>query len=681
MSFLHPLLLLGAVGVAVPIVLHLIRRRTHNRVTFSSLMFLRSAEPRLRHRSRLEHITLLILRCAALCLLAFAFARPYVSRSAVVSETRADKRIVLLVDMSASMRREGLWAKALEEARSVLAGAGPADRVCVMSFDEAPRTLVGFDQWAGTAAADLSELSPSWGSTNLGSALVAAAEAIEDDEANDNGQTVGTSQIVLVSDLQQGSRLDALAAYEWPGQTELVVRTIPCRGAANASMQWMTDSDPLTGSRDGGLPTVRVTNSSESDKDRLQLRWGDGPPMEVYVPPGRSVVVHAPAEPNQPLSRVALAGDDQDFDNILYLAPQPRRKIDVLYVGNDDPNDTTQMLYYVRRAFEAKDAPGRRVVARTPDRPMNASDIDNADAIIVTEAPGRENAALLRRHLESGGVLLFAPRSAEAVAGVSDLAGVANAQAREADVARYAMLGRMEFEHPLLKPFSDPRFADFTRIHFWKYRRVNIADWPGARVLAWFDSDDPAWLEVTVGRGTLFVWTSGWRPSDSDLALSSKFVPLLYGILEQGGALSQPPSQYFVGDTVPVSDAEVRRPDELTVRIAGQRGFSQTDLPGVYTVASAGGDQRFAVNLSPEESRTDPMPVENLERMGVSLKPTSDLRVNVAGANPQSEISNTQSRQEFWRWILLTALVMLLAETWLAGRLAHRSPATREEQL
>ena len=73
-------------------------------------------------------------------------------------------------------------------------------------------------------------MSPGWSSTDLGHALVAAAEAIEDDETNDGEQSRSGRQIVLVSDLQQGSKLDALLAYEWPQRTELVVKAIPCPG-------------------------------------------------------------------------------------------------------------------------------------------------------------------------------------------------------------------------------------------------------------------------------------------------------------------------------------------------------------------------------------------------------------------------------------------------------------------
>ena len=63
MSFLYPLFLAGITAISLPIILHLIRRHTRKRVTFSSLMFLRTTVPRFKNRSRLENLPLLILRC------------------------------------------------------------------------------------------------------------------------------------------------------------------------------------------------------------------------------------------------------------------------------------------------------------------------------------------------------------------------------------------------------------------------------------------------------------------------------------------------------------------------------------------------------------------------------------------------------------------------------------------
>src|ERR1041384_2382255 len=102
MSFLAPFFLAGALAVALPVVFHLIRRTTRQRTVFSSLMFLKSTPPRLTQRNRLEHLLLLLLRCAAICLLALGFARPCL-KHALPETPSADppKRIVILVDTSA----------------------------------------------------------------------------------------------------------------------------------------------------------------------------------------------------------------------------------------------------------------------------------------------------------------------------------------------------------------------------------------------------------------------------------------------------------------------------------------------------------------------------------------------------------------------------------------------------
>src|SRR5262245_28153173 len=113
MNFLSPWFLLGALAVAGPIVFHLIQRAIKERVPFSSLMFLRQSPPRTTRRRRIEHFWLLLLRCLCLCLLAAAFARPFFFQGSVLpSSPDARQQTILLVDTSASMQREDLWARA-----------------------------------------------------------------------------------------------------------------------------------------------------------------------------------------------------------------------------------------------------------------------------------------------------------------------------------------------------------------------------------------------------------------------------------------------------------------------------------------------------------------------------------------------------------------------------------------
>src|SRR5216117_1729762 len=117
MSFLAPLFLVGALAVAAPIIFHLIRRTSREKIPFSSLMFLQPTPPRVTRKSRLENILLLILRCAVLCLLALAFARPFLRHPLNASGAKgAATRTVVLIDTSASMRRDNLWSDARAKA-------------------------------------------------------------------------------------------------------------------------------------------------------------------------------------------------------------------------------------------------------------------------------------------------------------------------------------------------------------------------------------------------------------------------------------------------------------------------------------------------------------------------------------------------------------------------------------
>jgi len=234
----------------------------------------------------------------------------------------------------------------------------------------------------------------------------------------------------------------------------------------------------------------------------------------------------------------------------------------------------------------------------------------------------------------------------------------------------------------LFAPFADPRFSDFTKIHFWKYRKLETDRLSGARVLARFDNGDAALLEIPQGTGRLLVLVSGWHPADSQLALSSKFIPLLYSILEQAGGVKSQLAQFHVGDEInlasfPSSPAlSIRKPDGSQIQLgAGETRFAQTDQPGIYTLAALHPPVRFAVNLDAAESKTAPMSAEELMRLGVPLKPPEIQLARQHEQKRRLHNAELENQQKLWRWLLVAALAVLLVETWLAGWLTRRPAA------
>jgi hypothetical protein len=701
MSFLAPLFLVGALAVAAPIIFHLIRRTSREKMTFSSLMFLQPTPPRVTRSSKLENIFLLLLRCLVLALLALGFSRPFFQKPVAADNAAGEgQRLVLLVDASASMKRDNLWADARARAEQFLNRAAPADAVAVYLFDRVARPLMTFEQWSQTPMGEripvaiqrLAAAAPSWSGTHLGHGLLAAVETLEDNAGNGQPQqAAGPRRIVVITDLQKGARLDGLQGFDWPRGIEVVLEPVKARRPTNAGVQLLPELEEAGKSASDAEVKFRIDNSDDAKREQFQAGWvrpGEkaftGQPVNAYVPPGQNRVFTAPKPAaGQPVEQLRLSGDDEEFDNVAYAVPPKPEQIKVLFLGGDDERDTTSSLYFLKRAFPETRRQIVQVIARPPNAPLPAEDALAAPLLFVADALSTDTARSVRAFLDTGRPVLLALKSISAAATLADIVGLGTVSAEEAEPGGYALLGQVDFEHPLFAPFADPRFSDFTKIHFWKHRRLDTGQFKGARVLARFDKGDPALLQVPVGKGLLFVLASGWHPADSQLALSSKFVPLLFSLLDLSGGWKAQLGQYVVGDAVPLAATNaaqplvVRKPDGKDVPVNAGERFTETDQPGIYTVGAGPAAPRFAVNLDPAESRTAPLPVEELERLRLPLKaPNPEQVQREAQKKLRLHAAELEQRQKLWRWLMVAALVVLVMETWLAGWLTHRQQAT-----
>ncbi|HUO51673.1 MAG TPA: BatA domain-containing protein, partial [Gemmatimonadaceae bacterium] len=76
MAFLSPLWLLAALAAAVPLAIHLLRRRTGAPIDFPAVRWLQRAEREHSRSLRLRNLLLMLLRVGAVLLFALAAAQP-----------------------------------------------------------------------------------------------------------------------------------------------------------------------------------------------------------------------------------------------------------------------------------------------------------------------------------------------------------------------------------------------------------------------------------------------------------------------------------------------------------------------------------------------------------------------------------------------------------------------------
>ena len=126
MSFVAPLFLAGLLMIGLPFWLHRLQTQSSERKPFSSAMLLETARQQVHVRKKLKYLLLLAMRVLLLALVAFAFARPFITvPPEIVEATEAGTHLVV-VDTSVSMSRAGVPGQAENEIRRAI-DAAPGD--------------------------------------------------------------------------------------------------------------------------------------------------------------------------------------------------------------------------------------------------------------------------------------------------------------------------------------------------------------------------------------------------------------------------------------------------------------------------------------------------------------------------------------------------------------------------
>ena len=684
MSFLSWAFAFGAAAVILPILFHLIRPTPKGSQRFSSLMFLGQSPPRIKKRNRVDHWLLLLLRAAVVLLIVAAFMRPFFRTGGeIFVSDLPGNRVAILIDKSSSMRRPGLWQDAQEKLNETLGQLEAGDDVALFAFDNQLETLVNFSE---AEIVDLnsrkklvrdqfSALQPSWLNTDLGNALAATADFVSELEEDRRSET--GLQIVLISDMQQGADLGGLQTYAWPDDVRLSLQRVQGDSAGNAVVRLLPDE--VAAALDAGN-RVRVANAADSPTESFEVSWQDSKgtidqssTTSFYVPPGTSQLLRVPDPQMENVNSLVVTGDSCEFDNQYFVAPRSPRKISIAFFGDDQKDDADGYLYFLERVVPRSKTQVVQVDAYSLIDPQPWKDGVAPQLIVLAGKPSPAVVEKLKAWVEQGGLLFCVVAEPVAFESVSLLVPGVRMGSLEIEEDDYAMLGTIDFSHPLFLPLSGPRFNDFTSIRFWKRTDVRLADSSeDVQVIARFDDDSVALWQNRIGRGTVIGFSSSWRPQDSQLAMSTKFVPLITNLLGMSDEADEAFENRFVGDRIRIPDGKngwvIKVPDGSSLQGDGASDRPQYfEMPGIYTLEKSNEKRLIAVNMNPDESQTAPMDPDRLESFEVKMgeQPT---RAELVGSLQKLKDRQLEQRQNIWKWLLLAVMGLLIIETWFAGK-------------
>ena len=683
MSLLAPWFLAGLALLAGPVVAHLIRRATRNRVEFSALRFLNPSPPRLDRRSKIEHPWLLLLRCLIIAVLALGFARPYLKQSAAVAPTASlPKSVVVLLDRSASMQRPALWPEATARVLALTEDLSPQDTFTLLAFSDAPVTLISPEQWAQTPLNErdalvevvLETTTPNWSITALDNAMETALELVR--EINEVQGGSSAMEIIVVSDLTAGTRLAGMAGLNWPDNCQVrLERIAPPDPVGNFGLQWLGWGADIG---EGAPARVRVTGDEHTATSRVTLEVRDavsdqpvGEPTSIVLPAAGTQVALLPVGNQAPESlRIQLSGTDPAFDNTLWVVRDLPRSLSLQIFGSASAGDPQASRFYIESATTGWVDP--TPAWHSEETPLSPA--PDSSLTIVTDPLEANSLTSLQTRLSNGGFVLVLVDDPNMTATAAALTGESNlSPASPAAAGEPLLFGQIDFEHPLFAPFADPHYSDFTRVRFWRPQSLALPENSGATVVARFDNGQPAVIESPVGEGRVIVWASGWAPDDSQWVLSTKFVPWLQALAERAVGGVALPAVTELGD---LSRLNLGSSSGLRLASTNETATPGNLAPGLYTMDSAtGGPRTVALNTPATESRTDSLSLEAFEDLGVpleNLESTSLVPGNVDQQAAESAVI-TERRQQAWRWFLILAALLLAAEGVLSLRLSRRA--------
>ena len=655
----------------MPVLVHLVRRTQARRVEFPSLMFLRRIEQKTIKKRKLRNLLLLALRCAALALLALAFARPYFTAHNPQAAGTDRASSVILIDGSYSMRYANLFDRARQSARDIINRSASDEHLALVKFGQGYDILMPLKANRAEALALVDQAQPGLESTDYLQALQ-AAEAMLKESAR------GARRIFLISDFQATGWNHTAPQVKLSPTVELVTIDVASADSMNVAVSEVKAEPVVYAQKYGGKVVARLSNfgPDEVTDSVVDLKLNDlavERRQSALDPAGSRAVEFTGFNVTEGANRatVEITGDSFPLDNKFYFMIRREDQTKVLAI--ETPARGRSETFFIQQSLAAGENNQHALTVKTPGT-VNPAELDQYRAIIVNDVTGvsEQLGLAIKGFVERGGGLIIAAgRHAEASEFNRVFRDVSPAELGEKVQTRgYALMSQVKMDHPIFSAFRKSGRLTSTRVY--GYHRANNSE--RAATLAALDDGSPMIIEGLVGRGKVLLVTTTLDTAWNDLPLTPMFLPFVRQMLEYlDGRVAS--ASYTVGQVFAVSpDADGSLPaiespgggriEDAAKNPSGELAVNATEV-GFYRLRYRDRTEHIAVNLDTKESDFTKL---NLEEFKASILPAPGDNAGAADTK-RLTAEEIESEQRLWLPLLLLALALFVGEAILARRI------------
>lgn len=681
MSLLNPFFLFGALALAIPVLIHLVRREKSEIIPFSTLMFLLKVPKRAIRQQKIKNLLLMALRLLLLALLVAAFARPYVTAPSTPAAAAGQNRgIVLLLDNSYSMQYGTNFDRMKTEATKRIDAMTASDRMAIIAFDEKATLLAPPSPDKQALKAALAVLEPSSAGTRFYEAFSLADRAFSQ-------LATPQKQLVMISDFQRAgwNRTSRESIIGNDVKTEFV--NLGIENPSNVGIDSVS-VDPTIFTRTYlGRVTARINNHLKDQPVTVPVSFSiDGKEAgrkTVTVPANStSLADFTGFDLNLGYSKGVVKVEAKDpllIDNEFSFALNRREKLNVLIV---DSGKALQSIYLKQAYTSSPDLPFE--VKIIPVQNLTADEISKSEVVVINDVARLSDTARTRmdemRKTGQGQFIILG--------GNADIGwwnGFASLPVKltqkifvekDRGATSYSVTN-YDRNHGIFKPFDKGTKLVLNTAQFIAY--VHVEPKPGASVLAKLEDNSPILTESSPEDRGLLVFNSTVDNKWNDLPLKPTFLPLFTEMILYLSRYSENRASYTLGEGIPIvggvatAAAAVINPDGERVALGdlapGQQRFFAPEKTGFHEVRVGPETRVVAVNPPSGEGNLDSMPPEDLM---ASVQRTQG-EAQQAGFFGEDDKDDYARRQTGWWYLLLFALLAGILEIYIANRAYNKA--------
>ena len=715
MTFLNPLFLLAGLGVALPILAHLLNRHRVQHTPWAAMQFL-NKNVRVRSRQlRLKDILLLVLRCLAVLLVGLALAKPVMKQIEGVAASLGERRagVIIALDASYSMQHSDgsttRFERALEQIRAIAEGIHAGDPVCLVLLGAEHKVVarnMAFDSERFEAILHAQQATPE--SLDLDSVPMRLKELAE-------GMDAPQKEIYIVTDMQEQdwkSRPVWLSdAFKELGQNAATF-IVPVRGDPDNLA--ITNLELVSGVlRKGTIARYRATvrNCGTGPVANIRVRGRVNnitvdtktiPAIAAGASETVSLFVHF-HNPGPVRITAELDTDSLPVDNARRTVAIIRDRVSVLCVEGSSGGAHSSGGFITTALRARGNTAGQEnfVVQSVPWVDLPTQDLSRFDVVILENVPDitPDQARGLEEYVRGGkGLIWFAGDNTDAKAwnersaldGIPLLPAVIAEAVNTSDATGVGRpLDPTMPDHSVCRPLLSLPEDLLSETRFRKLLQVKPSV-TSSTVLSLAGTAAPVLLEHSIGRGHVFMFTTSAGSEWNNMAVTPVFPMVLQQMVTYLTAREFEKPR-LVGDSLALSyveqpdasEAVFDTPSDQTISVPVREHRNQyvalldhARETGFYLarVSVQAPGMPVAVNVDTKESNvkclTAAETMRSFEDTGITVAPSE--------AELLDAVEQTRTGRSFWLFCMLTGLGLLVIESLLADRLFKRSVSTNE---